>query len=81
MLGVFIAIVKLADIATVVPGPALFMMIAMLVCLVAAVSNFDQRLIWQLHPVKLSIQPVSLSPVISSQPKKRRKIVRVVVKS
>ena len=61
MLGVFIAIVKLGDIATVIPGPALFLMIGLLMSLVAAVSNFDERLIWQAHPVKPSVQPINLS--------------------
>ena len=61
MLGVFIAIVKLGDIATVIPGVALFLMIALLLCLVAAVANLDERLIWQAHPVKPTVRPENLS--------------------
>ena len=62
MLGVFIAIVKLADIATVVPGPSLFLMIALLLCLVAAVSNLDERLVWRQHPARPNI-PIKNLPM------------------
>jgi paraquat-inducible protein A len=46
MLGVLVAIVKLMDLATVIPGPSLFFMAGLLVTLVAAQANLDERLIW-----------------------------------
>jgi paraquat-inducible protein A len=46
MLGVLVAIVKLMDLATVIPGPSLFFMAGLLVTMVAAQASLDERLIW-----------------------------------
>jgi len=46
MLGVLVAIVKLMDLATVIPGPSLFFMAGLLITMVAAQASLDERLIW-----------------------------------
>ena len=46
MLGVLIAIVKLMDLASVIPGPSLFFMAGLLPTMVAASASLDERLVW-----------------------------------
>jgi len=46
MLGVLIAIVKLMDMASVIPGISLFSMIGLLITMVAINANLDERIIW-----------------------------------
>ncbi len=46
MLGVLVAIVKLMDLATVIPGPSLFFMAGLLLSMVAAQASLDERLVW-----------------------------------
>jgi paraquat-inducible protein A len=46
MLGVLVAITKIADYATVIPGPALFVLGALVFVLAAMQSNFDPREVW-----------------------------------
>lgn len=46
MLGTLIAIVKLQDLATVIPGPALFAFTALLIVYTAARVNFDPEVLW-----------------------------------
>jgi paraquat-inducible protein A len=47
MLGLLVAVVKLAHIASVVTGPALWSLAALMLLLVAASSSFDERAMWQ----------------------------------
>lgn len=47
MLGVMVAVVKLMDLATVIPGPGLFFLAGLLLMLVASLASLDERLIWQ----------------------------------
>ncbi|SAL25029.1 PqiA family integral membrane protein [Caballeronia cordobensis] len=46
MLGLLVALVKLAHIAAVVTGPALWSLAALMLLLVAAASAFDERAMW-----------------------------------
>ncbi|WP_250516007.1 paraquat-inducible protein A [Caballeronia sp. INDeC2] len=46
MLGLLVAVVKLAHIASVVTGPALWSLAALMLLLVAASSAFDERAMW-----------------------------------
>ncbi|SAK77778.1 PqiA family integral membrane protein [Caballeronia pedi] len=46
MLGLLVAVVKLAHIASVVTGPALWSLAALMLLLVAATSSFDERAMW-----------------------------------
>jgi paraquat-inducible protein A len=47
MLGVLVALVKIADYATVIPGVALFALGALIFILAAIQANFDAREVWQ----------------------------------
>ena len=47
MLGVLIALVKIADYATVIPGVALFVLGALVFVLAAMQSCFDAREVWE----------------------------------
>ena len=46
MLGVLVALVKIADYATVIPGLALFVLGALVFLLAAMQANFDPREVW-----------------------------------
>lgn len=46
MLGVLVALVKIADYATVIPGIALFVLGALVFLLAATQANFDPREVW-----------------------------------
>ncbi|MFH2058946.1 MAG: paraquat-inducible protein A [Pseudomonadota bacterium] len=46
MLGVLIAIVKLMDLATIIPGISLYSFVGLMVALTAAQANLDPRVIW-----------------------------------
>lgn len=46
MLGVLIAILKLMDYASVVAGPSLLFMMGLLIAMVAAQANLDERFVW-----------------------------------
>lgn len=46
LLGVLVALTKIADYATVIPGVALFALFALVVLLAAMQSNFDPREVW-----------------------------------
>jgi paraquat-inducible protein A len=47
MLGVLVALVKIADYATVIPGVALFVLWLLVFVLAAIQANFDPRLVWE----------------------------------
>jgi paraquat-inducible protein A len=47
MLGVLVALVKIADYATVIPGVALFVLWVLVFLLAAIQANFDSREVWQ----------------------------------
>ncbi len=46
MLGVLVALIKIADYATVIPGVALFVLWSLVFLLAAIQANFDPRLVW-----------------------------------
>ena len=47
MLGVLVALIKIADYATVIPGIALFVLWVLVFLLAAMQSNFDSREVWE----------------------------------
>ncbi len=47
MLGILVALVKLGNMATIVPGVAVFAFAVLIFCLAFAVSSVDAHLIWQ----------------------------------
>ena len=48
MLGIMVSVVKLADLATIVPGPALVAFIVLIFMLAGAQSAFDQERVWSM---------------------------------
>ena len=46
LIGIFVALVKLAHLASVIPGIALFSLAAFMFLLAACISTFDPRLLW-----------------------------------
>jgi paraquat-inducible protein A len=69
MLGVLVAIVKLMDLASVIPGPSLYFFAALLVVMVAASANLDERQVWGVPSLLLSdeqLQQHQQSPVLIS---------------
>jgi paraquat-inducible protein A len=48
MLGVLVALVKIADYATVIPGIALFVLWVLVFLLAAMQANFDRRQVWEI---------------------------------
>jgi len=55
MLGVLIAIVKLQDLATVIPGTALFSLMGLLLVSVAANASLDPHEVWPDYTTKLKL--------------------------
>jgi paraquat-inducible protein A len=47
MLGVLVALVKIADYATVIPGVALFVLWVLVFLLAGMQSSFDPREVWE----------------------------------
>lgn len=47
MLGVLVALIKIADYATVIPGVALFVLWSLVFLLAAIQANFDPRQVWE----------------------------------
>ena len=47
MLGVLVALIKIADYATVIPGAALFILWVLVFLLAGIQSSFDPREVWQ----------------------------------
>ncbi len=47
MLGILVSVVKLAKMATIVPGTALFAFLALIFILAAMTASFDAHLIWE----------------------------------
>jgi paraquat-inducible protein A len=52
LLAVLVALVKLGELATVLPGPGLLAFAAMVVLTILASSSFDPRLIWADRPAR-----------------------------
>lgn len=46
MLGLLVSVVKLQDLATIIPGPALYAFVGLLVVLAAATASFDPAVLW-----------------------------------
>ena len=60
MLGVLVALVKIADYATVIPGIALFVLWVLVFLLAAMQSNFDSREVWErIQWAEAGAQPAS----------------------
>jgi len=60
MLGVLVALVKIADYATVIPGIALFVLWVLVFLLAAMQSNFDSREVWErIQWAEAGTQPAS----------------------
>ncbi len=58
MLGVLIAFVKLADLATVLPGVSLYAFAGLIVCAAGAMASFDSSLIWpRVGPPSVPLPP------------------------
>jgi len=47
MLGVLVALIKIAELATVIPGTALYALGALVFLLAAIQSSFDPRSVWE----------------------------------
>ena len=47
LLGILVSVVKLASMATIVPGIALWSFVAMIFCLTGAISSIDSHVVWQ----------------------------------
>ncbi len=47
MLGILVALVKLGDLATIVPGVAVYAFALLIFCLVFAISSVDAHLVWK----------------------------------
>jgi paraquat-inducible protein A len=47
MIGILVSIVKLMDMATIVPGLALWSFVLLMLVLSGAVASFDQDAIWE----------------------------------
>ena len=50
MLGIIVSVVKLAQLASVVPGPGLWAFLALMFAAVAAAGSFDPEAIWRAAP-------------------------------
>lgn len=50
LLGILVAMVKLAKMARIIPGPAMFSFIALIFVLAAAVVSLDSHLVWEAFP-------------------------------
>jgi paraquat-inducible protein A len=50
LLAVLVALVKLGQIATILPGPGLIAFTAVVVLTLFASASFDSRLIWEQRP-------------------------------
>ena len=60
MVGVLVALVKIADYATVIPGIALFVLWVLVFLLAAMQSNFDSREVWErIQWAEAGTQPAS----------------------
>ncbi len=51
LIGIFVALVKLGDLADIVPGPAIFSFAILILVLAGAAATFDRRGLWRLVPV------------------------------
>lgn len=51
MLGILVAVVKLSDLATLVPGPSLFAFLVLIFVLAAAQATLDPDIVWSRVPV------------------------------
>lgn len=60
MLGVLIAIVKLQDLATIIPGISLFALLGWLIISTAARANFEPSVLWP-HTVGNKVKPETLA--------------------
>jgi paraquat-inducible protein A len=69
MLGVLVALVKIADYATVIPGIALFVLWVLVFLLAAMQSNFDSREVWErIQWAEAGTQPASAGNPMAEGP-------------
>ncbi|MBF0444412.1 MAG: paraquat-inducible protein A [Magnetococcales bacterium] len=61
MLGVLVAIVKLADLATVIPGWGLYALVSLLLVTVAATATLNPRIVWEKADSLLKSNPDNVS--------------------
>jgi paraquat-inducible protein A len=47
LIGVLVALIKIAELATVIPGLALFMLAGLVFILAGTQSTFDRRAVWE----------------------------------
>jgi paraquat-inducible protein A len=65
MLGVLVALIKIADYATVIPGIALFALGVLVFVLAAMQASFDPREVWQrIEWAEHAVRPPSADPVV-----------------
>lgn len=62
MLGILVALVKIADLATVIPGIGMFAVFALIILIAAMTANFDPREVWN----RISLIDDRESPDVSS---------------
>ncbi len=60
LLGVCVAVVKLGQLATIVPDPALFAFVALILIWAAAAASLDPRMVWNALPARSRPSGVSL---------------------
>ena len=66
LLGILVSVVKLSDMATLVPGSALFAFVALIFVLAGAQSALDPHLVWSQVPLSRKIPPINpKAPVLS----------------
>jgi len=64
MLGILVAAVKLADLATLVPGPSLFAFLVLIFVLAAAQASLDPDIVWS----RVSVPPAARRPPAAGEP-------------
>lgn len=67
MVGILVAVVKLADLASIVPGTSLFALVVLIFVLAAAQSALDPDLVWSRVPMvpRLTRPPLAGEPYLS----------------
>lgn len=56
LIGILVSVVKLTDMATIVPGPSLFAFVALILVLAAAQSSLDPEIVWRQVPLTRRIR-------------------------
>jgi paraquat-inducible protein A len=66
MIGILVSVVKLAEMATIVPGPSLYAFVVLIFVLAAAQSSLDPDIVWQRVPLPPEVRrpPARGEPVL-----------------